>query len=505
MIGKGLDRVVLGLALAKFTIQIATAGRYGIFRDELYYIACAQHLGWGYVDHPPLIAFAAWISVHLFGLSLFGLRLLPALAGALLVWISASLAQELGGGKFAQRLAAFAIIPVPIYLLLDHWLTMNAFEPILWTLTALVAVRMIKRQEPRLWLPLGLLCGIGMETKYSMILPIAALLIGVLGTANFRLLLNRWFVAGGAIGLVIFLPNLLWLYWHDFPFLEFERASRLSGSQMRREPLDFIADQASILNPVLALLCCIGLVWSLMRRTSGEARFLGLYFLAVFMPLLLLKAKNYYVVPVYPVMIAAGAVAFERWTGAGAKWVRAAYVFALSAVGLALAPLVLPVLPIEGFLAYQRAWNGYTPVVFERIQTGVLPQYFADEFGWTEMVRETARVYHDLPVAEQASTAIFANNYGEAAAIDVLGAQYGLPRSIGNHMSYWLWGPRHYDGGTVIVLGGDGKGERQYFRQVAVAGRVENALSRPEERFDLFLCRQLNGDLRTLWPALKKW
>src|SRR6267143_3734919 len=157
----------LSLALATFLFHLLTAGRYGIFRDELYYLACSEHLDSGYVDQPPLIAFIAWIARHLFGESLLGLRLLPAVAGAATVWLTGKLAREMDGGVFAQALAALAVMAAPIYLLMHHWLTMNAFEPLIWLGCAWCIVRAINQGDPRYWLWFGVLLGLGMENKYT--------------------------------------------------------------------------------------------------------------------------------------------------------------------------------------------------------------------------------------------------------------------------------------------------------------------------------------------------
>jgi hypothetical protein len=148
---------------------------------------------------------------------------------------------------------------------------------------------------------------------------------------------------------------------------------------------------------------------------------------------------------------------------------------------------------------------GLEPPRAENQRTGPLPQYFADEFGWEEMTRAVAKIYNNLPPEERATTAIFANSYGQAGAIDFFGPKYGLPKSISNHQSYWLWGPREYTGETVIVLGSDGTGDRQHFKSVEVAGRAEHPYSRLDEHFDIFLCRGLVSHLHTLWPQLKNW
>jgi hypothetical protein len=248
-----------------------------------------------------------------------------------------------------------------------------------------------------------------------------------------------------------------------------------------------------------------GLGWLLLSKRESRYRSLGWAFLGIFGLLLLLKAKNYYVTPVYPVLFAAGAVALESVTEVSARWTRTVYATAVFAAGLVLAPFALPILPIGNFVAYQNAFHGFTPIRLEKLPPSILPQQFADEFGWKEMVQKTAYVFNTLPESQKKDTAIFANNYGEAAAVDFFGTQYGLPEAVSKHESYWLWGPRSYTGKTVIVLGSDGKGDREHFKSVAATSRVDNPYARAEEHFDIYLCRDLSTDLHTLWPKIKAW
>jgi len=496
------DHIVLLLALADVVLHLATADRYGIFRDELYYIACARHLSFGYVDHPPLIAFVAWLVIHTLGTALFALRLLPALAGGALVLLTAALARELGGSRCAQRFAAFAIVPVPIYLILHHWLTMNAFEPLLWMALAWSVLCAIKRNHGRYFLLAGAICGAGLENKYSILVCVFGILIGLLLTPERRWLANRYLWVGALLALLLFLPNLLWLIHNHFPFLEFERNSRMSGSRIERRPLAFLADQAFIMNPLLAPLWIAGVAWLLVSGDAKKYRALGIASLTILLTLLLLKAKNYYVAPAYPLAFAAGAVALDRWQH---RWITSAYALGILLSGIALAPLVMPILPIQTYLRLQQAVGGFTPVRIENLPQDTLPQYFADEFGWQEMAQRTAAVYASLPLADRADTAIFANNYGEAAAIDFFGPRYGLPASISNSETYWLWGPRPYTGKSVIVLGSDGKGDREHFKTVIPAGVINNPYARADEHFKIFLCRDLVMDLHELWPSIKRW
>jgi hypothetical protein len=217
-----------------------------------------------------------------------------------------------------------------------------------------------------------------------------------------------------------------------------------------------------------------------------------------------LRGKNYYLAPIYPLLFAAGAVGFEKITSARWKWTGAVYAVLLVGSTIILAPTVSPILSPEGFIAYQKKLGLEAPKA-ENQATGPLPQFFADEFGWREMAEATARVYQSLSPEEQARTAIFANSYGQAGAIDFFGPGLGLPKSICNHQSYWLWGPRDYDGSIVIVLGSDGTGDREHFQSVETVGRVEHQYSRRDEHFDIFLCRGFTGDLRQAWSRMKKY
>jgi 4-amino-4-deoxy-L-arabinose transferase-like glycosyltransferase len=497
--------IVLCLAGAKLLFHLLTAGRYGIFRDELYYLACGEHLDWGYVDQPPLIAVVAWTARHLFADSLLGLRLFPAIAGSATVWLTGKLAREMGGNTFAQALAAFAAIAVPIFLVMYHWLTMNAFEPLIWLGCVWCTVRAINRDNPRYWLWFGLLAGLGMENKYTTAFFVFGIVIGLILTRDRRFLASRCFWIGAAIALSIFLPNFIWLVRHHFPFLELMHNIRRGHRDVVHGPIGFVLDQAQIMNPILLPLWLGGLTWLLVDREGRRFRLLAVVYVVMLATFIALRGKNYYLASVYPMLFAAGAVAFEKvTTGRWWKWSRIAYVLLIAGSIIAIAPTVSPILSPEEAIAYQKRLGMESPKA-ENQPTGPLPQYFADEFGWEEMARETARIYNSLPPDERARAAIFANSYGQAGAIDFFGPRLGLPKAICNHQSYWLWGPRDYDGSTVIVLGSDGAGDREHFASVEVAGHAEHPYSRRDEHFDIFLCRGFRGDLRKAWSEMKKF
>jgi len=496
--------IVFYIAGAKLLFHLLTATRYGIFRDEMYYFACSQHMAWGYVDQPPLIALVIWITRHTLGSSVFALRLPAAVAGAALVWLAGKLARELGGGRFAQALAALAVFTVPIYMIMHHWITMNAFEPLIWMGCLWCVVRAINSGNEKYWFWFGVLAGVGFEAKYSIVFFLGGVLAGVLATRERRILKSKWLWLGALAAFFIFLPNFIWLVRHNFPFIELMHNIRMTSRDVVRGPLAFVLDQGQIMNPILFPLWLAGLAWLFFAREGKRYRVLGWTYMVVLATFIALKGKNYYLVPIYPILFAAGAVAFERVTNRRWVWTRAAYIAVLVVCTAVLAPLFAPVLPVESFIRYERKL-GIEPPKAENQNNGALPQYFADEFGWEDMVREVARIYNSLPPDERARTAIFANSYGQAGAIDYFGPKYGLPSAISNHQNYWYWGPRNYTGDIVIVLGSDGSGDREHFKSVEVAGRADNPYSREDERYDIFLCRGMLWDFKTVWPKMKKW
>jgi hypothetical protein len=409
----------------------------------------------------------------------------------------------MGGGTFAQVLAGLAVIAAPLFLIMHHWLTMNAFEPLIWLGCVWCTVRALNGNDRRYWIGFGVLAGLGIENKYTICFFIIAVVIGLALTNARRSLATREFWIGALIGFAIFLPNLIWLVRHDFPFLELMHNIRQTHRDVVRPPVAFVLDQAQIMNPVLFPLWLGGLIWLFFAR-AGQFRVLGIVYLALLAAFIALRAKNYYLSPIYPVLFAAGAVAFEEITARRWKWSRAIYAIVIVGSTIILAPLFCPILSPDAAVAYQQKL-GIEPPKTENQPTGPLPQYFADEFGWEDMARETARVYTSLPPEQRAPTVIFANNYGEAGAIDFFGPKLGLPKSISNHQSYWLWGSHDFDGQSVIVLGSSGRGDREHFRSVEVVGRVAHPYSRRDEHFDIFLCRGFTGDLKTAWSQMKKY
>jgi hypothetical protein len=510
--------IVLYVVAAKLLLHLSMIARYGIFRDEMYYLACSRHMAWGYVDHPPLTVWIAWFSRVVLGDSPLGVRLLPILAGAAVVWLAGTLAREMGGGRFAQGMAALAVFVVPLYLVAHTWLTDNVFEQLIWMTCIWLVLRAVNTGNARYWLWFGVVAGLGFENKYSIAFLLLGLLVGVLLTPHRHFLKSRYLWLGVLACALISLPNLLWQVHYHYPFLELMHNIRMSNRDVVRGPVAFILDQAMIMNPILFPLWVGGLMWLFFGKdirsansrsdesphATGRYRVFGWTYLVVLIAFIALKAKNYYVAPIYPILFAAGAIGLER-LAAGRRigsWMRCVYVTLVIAAGAVLMPFSVPILSPEGFLRYQKAL-GFQLSEIEHQQNGPLPQWFADEFGWQEMVEKVAKVYNSLPPEERAQTAIFSNGWGEAAAVDFYGPRYGLPQAISKHNSYWMWGPRDYDGSTMIILRSSGRHEPEQFRSVEDAGHVEHPYARRDEFFDIYLCRGLKENLKDLWPKLK--
>ena len=494
--------LVFYIATALTVAHIIFARRYGYFRDELYYLACAEHLSAGYVDQPPLIAYVAWFARHVFGEGLIGLRLLPALAAGGKVLLTGAIARQLGARRYAQLLAALAVALAPIYLAIDHILTMNAFEPLLWMGCAWLVIRIIQTGNPRLWLWFGVLAGIGMENKWSMAFFGLGVVVGLVLTPQRRQLAGKWIWIGGALALLIWLPNLLWNVQHHWPFFELMRNIRAGHRDPRLNPLAFVTEQALFIGALSFPLVIAG-VWYFFSRMGRAYRVLGWAFVTVVGLMMAMHGKVYYLAPVYPMMFAAGAVVCERWWER-IRWPRAAYAALIVLGGAVLLPEFVPVLPVNTLLWYQDTFHLMPPKI-ENQNTGPLNQIYADMFGWEEMTRETASIFHSLPADVQAKTAIYSPNYGEAGAIDFFGPKYGLPKAISGHQSYWFWGPRGYTGESIIILGESLRGDQGKCEQLTVAGRAQHPLSRRDEWFDILLCKNLKWNLQEIWPSTRHW
>jgi hypothetical protein len=493
------------LPLATLVLQLATYRGYGFFRDELYYLASAEHLGLGYVEHPPMIGLIAWLVRSTLGDSLFAARLLPAVAHGATVALAACLAREMGGARYAQFLAALATALAPAYVGICGTLSMNAFDILFWAALWLVSARALRTEDTRLWLLFGLVAGIGLQNKISVLFVAFGIVAGLVVARRWRVFRSWHIWAGGALAGAIFVPHLLWQWHHGWPTLEFI-ANATREKNLSLPPAAFVTEQVMQMGALAAPLWFAGLGGLLARERFRPFRPIGWAYLAVLAVMLATNAKPYYLAPAYTPLFAAGAVGFEaiRRSTAGPA-IRALMVLLVAVSGAVSLPFAKPVLSTDAFLRYSAAL-GMGPRSEERQDLGRLPQQYADMHGWQELALNLAKVYNALPPADRERACILVRNYGEAGAVDVLGAPLGLPRAISGHNSYFLWGPRGCTGEVVIALGGERKDYEEVFASVERAAVHTCTDCMPyENNRPIWVARGARAPLSEIWPRVKRF
>lgn len=486
------------VAVVRVLLHLLVNGQYGFHRDELDTLDNARRLAWGYVAYPPVTPFLTRLGFELLGPSLVGLRLFPALAQGVVMVLVGLMARDLGGGRLAQIVTVLAVAASPIALtagLMFHYLS---YDYLWWVVIAYCLIRLLKREDGRWWLGIGAAIGLGMMTKYTLVFFVAGLAAGVLLTPARRWLRSPWLWGGAALSLLIFLPNLLWQVQHNFITLEFLRSIHARDIAWGRTD-GFLTDQLYVAaNAITLPLWVAGLFFYLVAPEGKRYRTLGWLYLVLLVLLLAARGRGYYLAPAYPMLLAAGAVWWEKWlktlSPGAARQMRHTTVVAL-AVGIVIAiPLSLPVSPINSTV-----WQ---------IANGINDN-FREMIGWPELVETVAAIYHELPATEQAQTAILTANYGQLGAINLYGPAYGLPEAISGINSAWERGYGDPPPQTVILLGFGTEGASRLFRSCEVAGRVTNRYDVANEESSwqpiIMLCRQPRQPWPDLWPHLRSF
>ncbi|MCP3982241.1 MAG: glycosyltransferase family 39 protein [bacterium] len=495
---------ILPAVLAGVTalLHLATAADgWGPFRDELYYVACSENLSFGYVDHPPLVALLTRLARTLLGDSLLALRVLPALAAGVTVFLAGALARELGGAPFARALACVASALAPVYVGNFGFLSMNALDVMFWTAAVWLLARLLRTEDPRLWPAFGVVTGLGLQNKVSIVFLGLGVAAGILLTANRRWLLRRELWLGGAIAFLLLLPNLIWQALNDWPTREFV-ANATQNKNLPLAPLEFLQEQVLMMNPIVVPLALAGLGF-LFLAAQGRWRLLGWAFVSVVVLLITQRSKAYYLSPAYTVLFAPGAVLLESLTERRPwRFLRAPAVAVVVLTGLLLAPLAKPVLPIETYVRYAQAL-GVAPSTSERKEVARLPQFFADRLGWRELAETVQQVVQTLPAEQRERACVFGQNYGHAGAIDFYADELDLPPALSGHNSYHLWGPGSCDGSVLIVI--DDRRERleHLFDSVELGARYRCDDCMPyESEKPIWIGRDMRLPIEQLWPTL---
>jgi 4-amino-4-deoxy-L-arabinose transferase-like glycosyltransferase len=485
------------LGLGFFLLHMFTNHQYGFHQDELVALDNANHLDWGFVEYPPLTPFLARIELELFGLSLVSARTFSALAQSIVLVLTGLMARELGGRRLTQIVAALAAAIAPIALIQGSLLQYVTFDFLWSVLLAYLVIRLLKSEDPRWWIPMGAVIGLGMMTKYTMVMFVAGLVGGVLLTDARRYLRSPWLLGGVSFSLLIFLPNLIWQIRHNFISLEFLSSIHARDVAIGRAEGYLIEQFVFCSNPFFIPFWVAGLIYYFRGEAGRRYRMIGWMYIIPFLIYLITQGRSYYLAPAYPMLTAAGAVVWQGWIDRLSEE-RARLVKGLTWVGIVVGGIIggalaLPIAPINSPL-----WD----------ITSEVHDTFTEQIGWPEMIQTVAGIYADLPEEEKLQTGIFAGENDEAAALNLFGPQYGLPKAMSGSDTFWLRGYVDPPPQTLIVVGYSREDLDPVFEQCEVAGTITNPYGVENDLRDppnIFVCRGLRIPLPELWDQVKRY
>jgi len=488
--------ILVAIAAVVALLHISTNGRYGFHRDELQFLSDARHLDWGFVAYPPFTAFVEHTGLALFGTSMVGLRIFSVFAQAAAIVVTGLMARELGGKRLAQVTAALAVGLSPLPLFEGTEFQYSTFDYLWWVLAAYFLVRLFNSGNPRWWLAVGAVLGLGLQTKYSILFFICGILGGMLLTGARRYFLSGWFWAGVALTFAIFLPNFLWQVRHDF--ISYHFLQHIHARDVGQGRADgFFRDQFLIcVNVVAAPLWIAGLVAFLVSGLRGKRnklyRTFGWMYLISLGLFVAGMGRGYYLAAAYPMLLAMGAVAGESWlAGLRPLWrrtIEAAFFTLMTACAAYICCVIVPLAPDGPLREFALARNGD----------------LREEFGWDQMLQSIAQVRSSLPPEQQSTVGIVVGNYGEAGAVEILGPAYGLPAAISGTNSAWLRSYPQSQPTMLIVVGVGDRDREKEFSGCRLAAKIPYPDNQNNEESndhsEIYVC----GPPRLGWPELWK-
>ena len=478
---------VLLVAALMVVALLAVSGAYGFHRDELYFIVAGRHPAFGYPDQPPLTPLLSAASVAVLGLSPTAVRVLPALAMAFSVVLTALIARDLGGSRRAQLLAAVTVA-LSGYLSAGHLDSTSTFDLLFWALILWLFVKLLAGGDRRLWLALGVVAGIGLENKDTLLLLFIGLGAGVVLARRWDIMRSPWAWAAAGVALLIWAPNLAWQATHGFPQLTMAHVIAGSAAANRAE---LVSVFWLIAGPFLFPVAIAGFLWLLLAKAAAPWRAIAIAAIAILGVVVVSGGKAYYAVGIVPVFMAAGALLLDRWLARGRRRLRTAGFIAAAALsGMLIAYLTLPILPVATF-----------------VKTSLPSQVptSAEQIGWPQLVATVQRVVAALPAKERAHAVILTNNYGEAGALELLGK--GLPPVYSGHNGFWYWGPPPADRTVVVHVGDWTRADwSPYFTGCRTVARINNGLGidNQEQGQAVSVCSGLRVPWTAIWPRLRR-
>jgi hypothetical protein len=500
------------LGVVDFAVHMLFAGNYGYFRDELYYIVSGtQHLSLGYVDFPPMIAYiAALLNVFTHD-SLISIHVVPALVEALLVFVAGMIGRELGGGRKAQLLAAVSTLLTLSFLAEGSEFSPDSLDQLWWSLLAYLMVRMVKRREPRIWVPIGLVVGIGLLTKLTIFFFVGALLISFLAIPSGRKYLrSRWVLVAALLSFALILPMIYWNLVNGWPMVQFYLD--FTGDFGGGGPVNFLISQLGEVNYLNIPIIILGLYFYLRSDEGSELRALGLSFIILYVFMTVVDFKPYYLAPIFPMLFAGGALLIEKsslsrigrssWLGSRP------YLACLLILAILLVPILMPILsPSTLISVYGESTLQSVNGSVASGETGPLPQNLGDRFGWNTMVSSLAQVYDTLLANEKSQACILTSNYGEASAVNFLGKGSGLPEAISGHNSYYIWGPGSCTGKVLITVGYSLATDQVGYANVTLLTTVTCQYCMDlENNLPVYLCTNPTfSSIAAVWPMVRSY
>ena len=498
-----LSFIILSLVISLFPFQ------YGYFRDELYYISLSKHLAFGYVDVPPLMPFCMVIMRFFFGESLFAIHILPAIFGAATLVITREIVKKLGGKLFAQTLTLLCLTLAPITISHFSRILYDCFDHLFWALCLYSLVSLITSKNKKYWIYFGIFAGLGLMSKFGMLWLGFGVFLAMIFTPERKYFAAWQFWLGGIIALLILSPYLVWIVEHQF--LTIEYLVKYAQSTAPLTIWNFIYLQILSLNPLSSPVWALGIYYFIFHQEGRKFRLFGFTYIIIFIVCLIQQAKFYMIIPLFPVLFAGGAILIEKITQKfrALYFIWIGYALLIAIIDILMVPRVRPVLPVDTLIKYLNFTHLYQSgrkADTEKFTLGILPQDFADCFGWEEMTAEVAKIYYSLPKDQRANTFIVTQNYGEASAIDFYAAKYHLPMPISQHLQYYVWGYRNVnENSTIIAIGYhiNSLKLKSGFKEVKQVGEIYNKYAIPGEKDPIYLCRGFKKPLKDGWEQGK--
>ncbi|HJX72269.1 MAG TPA: glycosyltransferase family 39 protein [Bacteroidales bacterium] len=494
--------IAAGLIVIKLLIHFLTSTIYELHRDEMLYFAMGNHLDFGYVSTPPFVGFLTFLARMLLGYSEFGIKLFPALAGAASIVVIALFVKELGGKNLALIIAGIAFIASGAFLRSNSLFQPVSFDQFFWLFFAYLVLRMINTSQPKLWLWIAVVVGLAFLNKYSIIFFAAAMIIALLISRHRKILFSKYFLYGILMGLIIILPNLLWQHFHHWPIVR--HMTELQRYQLSNNSVSgFFFDQ--LLNSLSSgIIWIAGLMMILFLPRERKFRLIAFAFLLVLIIIVAGRGKSYYTLGAYTMLFAAGGYAMEKYFKNKLVFINYLVILLVIITSLFALPLELPYASFETVKKICDPNTGMVPQRWEDGEIHPIPQDYADMTGWKELTSIVARAYNQLDENQKEKCTIYAENYGQAGAIEFYGHSYGLPKPISFHDSYLLWAPDSISDGPFIYINDEVGDMDELFNDYPEIGRVNNEYFRengimvllctnPKEGWKEFYARKVHG------------